>query len=37
MKTLVVETEKIKHNLKIIKEIIGKNNKKRKWVWTRLN
>ena len=30
MKTLVVETEKIKHNLKIIKEIIGKNNKKTK-------
>ena len=30
MKTLVVETEKIKHNLKIIKEIIEKNNQKTK-------
>lgn len=32
MKTLVVETEKIKHNLKIIKEIIGKKNKKTKLI-----
>ena len=30
MKTLVVETQKLKHNLKIVREIIKKNNKETK-------
>lgn len=32
MKTLVVETQKIKNNLKIVKEIVAKNNKKTKLI-----
>ena len=30
MKTLVVETQKLKHNLKIVREIVEKNNKETK-------
>ena len=28
MKALVVETEKLRHNLKIVREFVAKNNKK---------
>ena len=32
MKTLVVESDKLKHNLKIVKEFVEKNNKKTKLI-----
>lgn len=43
MKALVVERKNLKHNLKIIKEIINKDEKKtriiavikRQWIWIR--